>query len=1359
MLALAAMVAFATQAGRRAGAAKLIDYPASKAGISLTSEKDGSPTLDVDYGKVKIKSDQTEVDGIKFGKSFKNAETEKYYAKLTVEGGFKAGDVIKIAGAYNNADVKEAAIAVRTDLTKDAVWTTDNFINGKTSADEPAVQEYTLTEAAEALYLARKGGTATYITSLTIERVGAAVVSGDSLWSAEYPTAIETGIYGITLKSDKVTLSGKFAAGGKIRVGIDDITSTDDPLTKESATIQLFAGKTQLTEEAQIGKFEAPGVYEFTLTGAMVKAIAANDSVFEVTGKNFKTSKITYTAGTAKDPTSVWFGTAVNKLELPAYVFENMDVNVGSYIKIKATKTAAAPRRANAENDEIILKKSNGTAFADDELKIDEAGYNAIVLTDGAANELKTNGLVVEVKDNSAITKFTEVDVVVGKAITLTDTKIGTASGTTTVPSAAAPGQTVTIKPAPASGSVVLKVEPTYQVTTDEGTETKSITATKGKDESDNEIYTFTMPDYPVALKVTYAPAPEDITVTMDAAGDLSAAIATALTNKNPNAKSMTINLNAVGTYTLKDSIPSAGSVIITGADGAIIDASASSAPFIQLSKTPAVDFLPKSGTNPVEYTDYYGVDKIQIKDVKVTGLKNSIFYDNETKYCVVDFTIDNAVFELATEKVAANSALIAFKTGGAKDFTVNNSTFYGNNAVAKYFVCYNNSARIDRYGYNESGKYEPNKTTFTYSNNTFYKVLKSDGEWFNGSGLSNGTTYTVKDNIWVDCAKSGNMDYILSGRRLGSGATATWSNNTYWYNGAVATTSKDDSGSILVTDPEFVDAANGDFHLGVGSQQAKFQTGDPRWVTIYDPSQATPIDLTVEVEDGKEIAAAISEAMTTKQVDIVGNLTVKLGATSTIANPIEIGGVKGATLTLTGSGSNGSTIDASGLTDAFIKFSDTPAVDPVAIDASNNLYFIDNVNISNVTINDVPSYLVYNGSNNRYVVKDFTIDNAVVKLTTSTSTNALIRIDNNQSGVKDFTIKNSTFYQTGTSNVTYFVQYSQGDPARWKLDDDETWSFNYYNNTFYKVGTGNWANTSSTNNVKPRTIFNVEKNIWVDCGNGQIAQRMVNQQTGFKVTNFVSNTYWYNGAAVNQSSYTNGEEALTHDPGFVGAANGDFTLGAMTAQAEYQTGDPRWLVPYQSPENTDEMIALAEEIDKAQTLLGNSDTSVEPGASLAAAIQSATNLYNNTKYADQLPAVATETAALKSAETYFAGNVLGAEIVKAKSLYDQYKSDCASPDGANNFYYAIRRAESYDNNSAQYTGQVLNRELLRLIAAEEAFLTDAGIDPSTYVTGIEGIKADMSLEGAVIYDLNGKRVEKPGKGLYIVNGKKVIIK
>ena len=45
--------------------------------------------------------------------------------------------------------------------------------------------------------------------------------------------------------------------------------------------------------------------------------------------------------------------------------------------------------------------------------------------------------------------------------------------------------------------------------------------------------------------------------------------------------------------------------------------------------------------------------------------------------------------------------------------------------------------------------------------------------------------------------------------------------------------------------------------------------------------------------------------------------------------------------------------------------------------------------------------------------------------------------------------------------------------------------------------------------------------------------------------------------------------------------------------------------------------------------------------------------------------------------------------------------------------------------------------------------------------TGIETVKTAeaIDLNNAVIYNLNGQRVEKAQKGLYIINGKKVVVK
>ncbi|MBQ2518598.1 MAG: hypothetical protein II538_01125, partial [Bacteroidaceae bacterium] len=63
-------------------------------------------------------------------------------------------------------------------------------------------------------------------------------------------------------------------------------------------------------------------------------------------------------------------------------------------------------------------------------------------------------------------------------------------------------------------------------------------------------------------------------------------------------------------------------------------------------------------------------------------------------------------------------------------------------------------------------------------------------------------------------------------------------------------------------------------------------------------------------------------------------------------------------------------------------------------------------------------------------------------------------------------------------------------------------------------------------------------------------------------------------------------------------------------------------------------------------------------------------------------------------------------------------------------------------------------------IAAGKAYLTgiSAGVKAVTFGTA-DGIASPLSEteEGAAIYDLSGRRVEKATKGLYIINGKKTL--
>lgn len=246
-------------------------------------------------------------------------------------------------------------------------------------------------------------------------------------------------------------------------------------------------------------------------------------------------------------------------------------------------------------------------------------------------------------------------------------------------------------------------------------------------------------------------------------------------------------------------------------------DVTSNGAPMILLDKNPTSEAI----------NTYYRIGNITINNVKATDLKHCIFYDNNTKYCVVDFKITNSVLKLATAQLS-NEAIISFQSGGAKDFTVESSTIYGNNAIAKYFLRYQNGARIDRYGFTEDDKW-----SFTYKNNTFYGLTKEDGWWGNYDGIVGKPAQgviTINKNIWYNC------DPQTMRRMLKQTKFANWTgvfemaDNTFWRNGASVDQEDYGNQSDITTEPLFVNAAEGDFTLGACDQKTK-GCGDPRWL------------------------------------------------------------------------------------------------------------------------------------------------------------------------------------------------------------------------------------------------------------------------------------------------------------------------------------------------------------------------------------------------------------------------------------------------------------------------------------------------------------------------------------------------
>ena len=382
----------------------------------------------------------------------------------------------------------------------------------------------------------------------------------------------------------------------------------------------------------------------------------------------------------------------------------------------------------------------------------------------------------------------------------------------------------------------------------DNGYKVAKVTARVGKtyikvdeeeDEDGNIVYSVIVPPADVIVNAEFDVTPADFTVNV-VPGDLTAQIEAA--TEGMIVRGLNIQMEA-GEYTMTKPIEAGGDINIAG-NGSVIDASgivggedgSVSAPFIQLSTTPQVDFIEKfDGSGP---TDYYGVAQVAIRDVTVKGLKNSIFWDNNTKYCVGEVLIENSYFQLATEAVQ-NEALISFQAGGAKEINIRNNTFAGNNAVAKYFIRYNNSARLDRYGYNTATDY----MIMGYVNNTFVNLLIADGQWGNYSAISGQkyVAFNVEKNIWWNCGKQ--IIRRMCGGRMNGSNPQNFKNNTYFNEGvdeSAGEVNYDQSGTILTSDPHFENLDELKLAVRNKTEQALNETGDwNRWgewiVDVYD--------------------------------------------------------------------------------------------------------------------------------------------------------------------------------------------------------------------------------------------------------------------------------------------------------------------------------------------------------------------------------------------------------------------------------------------------------------------------------------------------------------------------------------------
>ena len=883
-------------------------------------------------------------------------------------------------------------------------------------------------------------------------------------------------------------------------------------------------------------------------------------------------------------------------------------------------------------------------------------------------------------------------------------------------------------------------------------------------------VYNETVQFQPISFTVgTPAPDPADIVISPES-GDISAALAEATALQT--AKNITINLTENGTYTISAPINATASVAINGAAGAKIDASA-------LTGNGFINFATVTGAKAMkdETTEsaYTILENITIKDVEITALPKSIINSAAGKVLFKNILVSNAVI-----KMTGNVNVFGLGGGYPENLKIENSTIWSDGVHQNFF-------------FKADGKpadvTATSTTTWTVDHSTLYNIAIGKKANNSNGGIKGKktTTMILTNSILYNFGSSSGSE--VNGWLWGQngGAQSVYANNTYWSaEGAVAGWTdatkggSDQSATALATDPTFADAANGNFTIGATTAQALMKTGDPRWLVDYvAPETAETKDIVIDAEKLTAAGNDISKAFAVEKYAIInalnnfsGKVSVTLAADGayTISSPIE------ATSDVAINGAAGAKIDASALTgNGFINFATVTGAKAMKDETTESAYTIlENITIKDVEITALPKSII-NSAAGKVLFKNILVSNAVIKMTGNVNVFGL-----GGGYPENLKIENSTIWSDGVHQNFFFK--ADGKPADVTATSTTTWTVDH--STLYNIAIGKKANNSNGGiKGKKTTTMILTNSILYNFGSssGSEVNGWLWGQNGGAQSVYANNTYWSaEGAVAGWTDATKGGSdqsatSLTTDPGFDAEkiAAGDFTIGASTAQAKFKTGDPRWLVEFTggytitmgtitngtvaaggtSPYAAGEKVYLTltpeegyaidnmptfkndESVDVTeQVTVGKDDNGfylVMPAFNITASY-AFSKLYNIT-----LPTETTYGTVTIVKPEGTTKSVAGKSIkIKVTDLASGYKVVAKSGD-------TEITLNDGDHNEYDYYFEMPEGDVT--ISIELA-------------TGINSIAADK-MKDATIYTISGQRVEKAQKGLYIINGKKVVIK
>lgn len=488
------------------------------------------------------------------------------------------------------------------------------------------------------------------------------------------------------------------------------------------------------------------------------------------------------------------------------------------------------------------------------------------------------------------------------------------------------------------------------------------------------------------------------------------------------------------------------------------------------------------------------------------------------------------------------------------------------------------------------------------------------------------------------------------------------------------------------------------------------------------------PVDIEISPESGADIAAVLTAAAEGKNV---GNITINLaeGATYTTSTSI----VAPGNVTING---NGATIDASALTTPFIQMA--TIAEGAELNEKDALV-IDGITIKDVTVTGLPYQLIY-GNKQKYLMKQLLVENCVIGVNGTAKKTVF---DFNSGGnAAELIIDKSTLWANPSNEQNGGLFSSQsGHGSIQDLGSDKQ-LFAITNSTIYNIACGKTTNSQRRNSTAGME-FKVENSVIVNSGkSGQFVVGLNGGGANSAQTYTISNNIFnFDGADVSAAEEAKVQEKIA-DAAFNSIAGviaftsletpdfgGVFKLGDGATAPTTPVGDPRWTINYEKDAPA-----------KLYLITGNWDR---------------TNMID-VPFNNETQAYEYETAPEGKMWFAFADKQLTAEEAEADPNWTDFNT---------NHRYAIGAGDvDASLNEALPLLKIEGTLVLEPVPAGKVYKISVAKDWSTVTitvedpTGIQSISADKFAEGEW-YTIQGVRVEKPAKGIFIHNGRKVVVK